>query len=325
MSREPLNARVSSDDEHVALTSDAENGRSHFGTWRAPACADQGHSQAMPHAFADKHPAFLTLLRHHAFDWVGGVLAVVAGFAVGRINPNERSFFPTDDSISYAWKDDTYPAWALAFPLPVFPLVLFILVSGLVRKRWDEVHRATLGLLVAGGMTLLVTNVLKVSVGRLRPGFIDACLPDPALVSLALSAPPGSARSLPPSSCTGPASRIINARQSFPSGHTSYSFAGLGMVGAYVWERVSFGKRRRGKRGAWFDGELRERGRRVSLIAFEILGVLVPVMGAALVGISRIEDNKHHWSDVFAGALIGSLSALVAWVYFVREPVKRRD
>lgn len=36
--------------------------------------------------------------------------------------------------------------------------------------------------------------------------------------------------------------------------------------------------------------------------------VFLPLLMAALVGVSRVDDYWHHWQDVFAGALIGLLS-----------------
>lgn len=35
--------------------------------------------------------------------------------------------------------------------------------------------------------------------------------------------------------------------------------------------------------------------------------VLLPLLIAALVGITRVDDYWHHWTDVFAGGLIGFL------------------
>ncbi|KXS09098.1 PAP2-domain-containing protein [Gonapodya prolifera JEL478] len=263
-----------------------------------------------------------TLLKHHALDWLGGILMVIAGFAVAFIHPNERYFYPDDESISYAWKEDTYPTWALAIPLPIVPVVVFVLYSGIGRRRWDEVHRAVLAMVVAGGLTILVTDVFKVAVGRLRPDFIDACQPLASLVATAISTPSGPGRSLPPSSCTGLVWRIQDSRQSFPSGHTSYSFCGMGIVSLYLWERLSFAKRRDGGRGAWFGAEFGNGdGWKPSFVTLELFAVVVPLMAAALIGVSRIEDNKHHWSDVFAGAIVGLLSAFLAWVFFLRRPV----
>ena len=35
--------------------------------------------------------------------------------------------------------------------------------------------------------------------------------------------------------------------------------------------------------------------------------VILPLLVAALVGISRVDDYWHHWQDVFAGGLLGML------------------
>jgi len=65
--------------------------------------------------------------------------------------------------------------------------------------------------------------------------------------------------------------------RSFPSGHTSISFASAG----YIHQRY---------------------GWKVGLPATAV---------AAFVGVARIEADKHHWYDVVAGAAIGEVSALV--------------
>jgi len=33
--------------------------------------------------------------------------------------------------------------------------------------------------------------------------------------------------------------------------------------------------------------------------------IFLPLLAASLVGISRVDDYWHHWTDVFAGGLIG--------------------
>lgn len=33
--------------------------------------------------------------------------------------------------------------------------------------------------------------------------------------------------------------------------------------------------------------------------------VILPLLLASLVGISRVDDYRHHWEDVFVGGLIG--------------------
>lgn len=33
--------------------------------------------------------------------------------------------------------------------------------------------------------------------------------------------------------------------------------------------------------------------------------VVLPLLVSSLVGVSRVDDYRHHWQDVFAGGLIG--------------------
>lgn len=63
------------------------------------------------------------------------------------------------------------------------------------------------------------------------------------------------------------------------------SFAGLGFLAWYL------------------SGKIRVFDRRghVAKLCF----LFLPLLIAALVGVSRVDDYWHHWTDVFAGSLIG--------------------
>lgn len=63
------------------------------------------------------------------------------------------------------------------------------------------------------------------------------------------------------------------------------SFSGLGFLSLYLSGKIQA-----------FDG----RGRVGKLCL-----VFLPLLGASLVGVSRVSDYWHHWQDVFAGAIIG--------------------
>lgn len=55
---------------------------------------------------------------------------------------------------------------------------------------------------------------------------------------------------------------------------------------------------------AWYlSGKIRVFDRRGHIA--KLCLVLFPLLIAALVGISRVDDYRHHWQDVFAGGLIG--------------------
>ena len=88
--------------------------------------------------------------------------------------------------------------------------------------------------------------------------------------------------------CTLSASLMKESYKSFPSGHTSWSFAGLGYLAMYL----------AGKIGV-FD----QRGH-----SWKLFPVVLPLLGATFVGITRVDDYWHHWNDVFAGAAIGELA-----------------
>ena len=80
------------------------------------------------------------------------------------------------------------------------------------------------------------------------------------------------------------------------------SFAGLGFLWLYLSGKIKV-----------FD----RRGHVAKLCL-----VLLPLLVASLVGVSRVDDYWHHWQDVFAGGLLGLcyysllLKCLFGYVFF---------
>lgn len=68
------------------------------------------------------------------------------------------------------------------------------------------------------------------------------------------------------------------------------SFSGLGFLSLYLSGKIQA-----------FDGK----GHVAKLCI-----VILPLLFAALVGISRVDDYWHHWQDVFAGGLLGFVFSL---------------
>jgi len=86
-------------------------------------------------------------------------------------------------------------------------------------------------------------------------------------------------------------------RQSFPSGHSSIAFCGLIFLALYihkVWNCRNIG----------FVPYILETG---------CFGL------AAYIGITRVTDNRHHGTDVLAGAILGTVIAIIAFRYVVHS------
>jgi diacylglycerol diphosphate phosphatase/phosphatidate phosphatase len=73
--------------------------------------------------------------------------------------------------------------------------------------------------------------------------------------------------------------------RSFPSGHSSFSFSGLGYL------------------ALWLAGQCHVYRPRADLA--RVLVALAPLLGAALIAISRCEDYRHDVYDVTVGSVLG--------------------
>ncbi|XP_042502115.1 putative lipid phosphate phosphatase 3, chloroplastic, partial [Macadamia integrifolia] len=146
------------------------------------------------------------------------------------------------------------------------------------------------GILFSILLTVVITDAIKDAVGRPRPDFFWRCFPDGKEVY----------DNLGNVVCHGKASVIKDGYKSFPSGHTSWSFAGLGFLSLYL------------------SGKLKAFDRRGHVAKLCI--VSVPLLVGSLVGISRVDDYRHHWQDVFSGGLLGLTVATFCYLQFFPPP-----
>ncbi|KAK6115114.1 hypothetical protein DH2020_007383 [Rehmannia glutinosa] len=230
------------------------------------------------------------LARSHKHDWL--ILILLAGIEIvlNIINPFYRYVgqdMMTD--LRYPMKENTVPVWSVPVYAVLLPILIFVLYY-LRRKDVYDLHHSILGLLFAVLITGVLTDSIKNAVGRPRPNFFWRCFPDGRdeydrwgnVV------------------CHGKASEIKEGHKSFPSGHTSWSFAGLGFLALYLAGKIKC-----------FDG----RGHVAKLCI-----ILFPILAACLVGISRVDDYWHHWQDVFAGGLLGLVVATFCYLQFFPPP-----
>ncbi|XP_028804529.1 lipid phosphate phosphatase 2 isoform X3 [Neltuma alba] len=231
-----------------------------------------------------------TVARTHRHDWLILLLLVILEIILYIIHPFYR-FVGKDmmTDLKYPLKSNTVPVWAVPMYAVLLPMLIFLFVY-IRRRDVYDLHHAMLGLLFSVLVTAVITDAIKDAVGRPRPDFFWRCFPDGKDVYDKL----GNVI------CHGDKNVIKEGHKSFPSGHTSWSFAGLGFLSLYLSGKIKA-----------FD--------RTGHVA-KLCIVFLPLLMASLVGISRVDDYWHHWQDVFAGGLIGLIVATFCYLQFFPPP-----
>ncbi|KAG8373750.1 hypothetical protein BUALT_Bualt11G0057500 [Buddleja alternifolia] len=232
----------------------------------------------------------VTLARTHRHDWIILILLGLIYAVLHIIHPFYR-FVGKDmmSDLKYPLKSNTVPVWSVPIYAVLLPVVIFLLFY-LRRRDVYDLHHAILGILFSFLITGVLTSAIKDAVGRPRPDFFWRCFPD------GKDAYDRWGNVV----CHGDKSVIREGHKSFPSGHTSSTFAGLGFLSLYLSGKIKV-----------FD----RRGHIAKLCV-----VLLPLLVASLVGISRVDDYWHHWQDVFAGGLLGLVVATFCYLQFFPPP-----
>ena len=164
----------------------------------------------------------------------------------------------SEENVSPSW-----PGKHLGRNTMTIPLLILVCLS-LLCRRYSEVHASICVYYFAMGTTWMVTNLLKQYVGYLRPNFLEFCKYNEYCED-------------------------DDARNSFPSGHSSLAFCGMTILSLFIHRH--FGLPRH---------QLDFRKRYVSILS------LLPMGFAAIIACSRVVDNKHFPADITAGSIIGA-------------------
>ncbi|XP_077390944.1 phospholipid phosphatase 3 isoform X2 [Festucalex cinctus] len=237
------------------------------------------------------------------------LLAMLPSLVLHRtsIRPYQRGFYCDDSSLTYPYKNSTVPSSVLTSVGLTLPAVSIVIGES---YRIHQLHEGTksfvgnpyvaafykqIGVFIFGcAISQSFTDIAKVSVGRMRPHFLDVCKPDFAAINCSLGY-------ITEYTCSGKESDVQEARKSFFSGHASFSMFSMLYLAFYLQSRFTW------------------RGARLlrPLLQFTLL------MMAFYTGLSRISDHKHHPTDVLAGFVQGALVAYCI-VFYVSDLFKPR-
>ncbi|XP_049924837.1 phosphatidic acid phosphatase type 2D [Epinephelus moara] len=217
------------------------------------------------------------------------------------VTPYRRGFFCGDSSITYPFKKKEAIPDSLLIGGGIVITGLTIALGECYRVRFRGVHSRAfirncyvsclykeLGSFLFGccvGQSL--TNMAKLSVGRLRPNFLSVC----NITYASINCTPGSY--VPQVDCKRSDQKMVEeARKSFFSGHASFAMYTMLYLAFYLQARLSW------------------RGARLLRPLIQFLLVMI----AIYTGLSRISDYRHHPTDVLTGFIQGGLTAY--WVAF---------
>nr|XP_032600238.1 phospholipid phosphatase 1 isoform X2 [Taeniopygia guttata] len=159
--------------------------------------------------------------------------------------------------------------------------------NSFVRNNYIATIYKAIGTFIFGAAaSQSLTDIAKYSIGRLRPHFIAVCQPDWTRINCSLGY-------IENFTCHGDKAKINEGRLSFYSGHSSFSMYCMLFVALYLQARM---------KGDW--ARLVRPTIQFGLIAASIY-----------VGLSRVSDYKHHWSDVLTGLIQGAVVAVLIVVY----------
>lgn len=208
----------------------------------------------------------------------------------------DQTVYARDPSIDLKMMPEQVPMWLLvilAYFLPAACHCLIIIGSKLDRFRRipHDTRDFFLSLLISAGFSFIVTTFVKNITGRFRPSFYSMCEWDYSKTWDGVA-----------NLCTS--SMEVEARKSFPSGHSSAAFSGLFLLSLYLLGRSRLVVEDRA------ECQLRSGKRLMKL--FLCFG---PTLLAAWIAITRSIDNWHHYTDVLAGSLIGMAAATIGYMY----------
>ncbi|KAL9021809.1 MAG: hypothetical protein Q9185_001044 [Variospora sp. 1 TL-2023] len=201
--------------------------------------------------------------------------------------------------------------YSALLPLIILTLITTLLSPSQSPNRLHKAHVTILGLLISLLLTSFLTDTFKNAIGRPRPDLLARCkpakgTPTDKLVTIAV--------------CTEKNHHTLHdGWRSFPSGHSSFAFSGLGYLsllltfGALFWPEDGDGQLAAANTGitSVLAGQLHTFRPRTDFL--RALAALAPAVCAAMIAVSRCEDYRHDVYDVTVGSALGFTIAYLSY------------
>ncbi|EWC43428.1 hypothetical protein DRE_07614 [Drechslerella stenobrocha 248] len=263
----------------------------------AGTAATSGVSPASPHAFVNRRPTFGSWIRTIWLDILTMAALGAIGLGVYAAPPAPTRNFPVYfangeivyPEVAYPMRKNIIPIWLAAFLASIIPITIFLLCQIRIKSFWDF-NNAVVGLLYSLINAAVFQVFIKWLIGGLRPHFLAACQPD-------VTAPSGTgfgAIMYTRAVCRGDKRDINDSLESFPSGHATAAFAGFVFLSIWLNAKLKL----------WSN---------YHPAMWKMTVVYAPLLGATLIAGSLTIDEFHHWYDVVAGGIIGSMCAFGAY------------
>ncbi|XP_032669175.1 putative phosphatidate phosphatase isoform X2 [Odontomachus brunneus] len=229
-------------------------------------------------------------------------ISVLMFFLFGK--PYKRGFFCNDESLYHPYHGSTVTSpmlYVVGIFLPVFSMFIGEYLHA--RRCTEQTGKVLFGysvplwmcnayekigvFLFGTACTVLLTDIAKYTIGRLRPHFMMVCVPNVNCSSIE-----NQHRYIEDFVCTASnitARKLKEIRLSFPSGHSSFSAYTMIYLAVYFQLRIR-----------WEGSKL-----------LKHFLQLICLITAWFTAMSRISDYKHHWSDVLAGSTLGVIMAVL--------------
>eukprot|EP01059_Diplonema_ambulator_P024306 TRINITY_DN4020_c0_g1_i1.p1 TRINITY_DN4020_c0_g1~~TRINITY_DN4020_c0_g1_i1.p1 ORF type:complete len:307 (+),score=48.85 TRINITY_DN4020_c0_g1_i1:416-1336(+) len=245
-------------------------------------------------------------------DWGLMIVPFVVWAPLKYTGPRCRDFDPTDPAISHPYAThETFPSWTLAFIAGLMPIVMGMgLAMGPFKSRrvsWrHELHSLTLCVVQACLLAMMITDPIKNYVGRQRPDFLDRVRRE---LHIDVTSPTANSTIYMDTICSSTNPIIRDGMKSFPSGHSSTTFAGWVVLGMLVTSRVPLHGRE-------------------SVSFWRVMLLCICFVFPSIVALSRTTDYRHNYSDVTAGTLVGIFSGMAVFKQhyspFSAYPINRK-